>query len=422
MFYIYNVLVALVSRLFAIMAWWNPKMKLAVAGRKTVFETLAQQLDGATPVFWFHSASLGEYEQGVPVMEALKKQYPEFKLLVTFFSPSGYEAKKNSKLADVLVYLPLDTASNAKRFLELVKPTMAIFIKYEFWPNYLKYLGKRKIPTVLISTRFRENQAFFKWYGGFMRNTLKMVTHFFVQDKASLQLLDRLGYEQNVTLSGDTRFDRVSRQLEMDNTLDFVADFVGKRLCVVCGSTWPEDEVILVSYMNQAPDGVCFIMAPHEIKSGGIQQFSNQLQKKTVLFSEKENKTLGSYDVLIVDAIGYLTRIYNYADLAYVGGGMGTAGLHNVLEPATFGVPIVIGKNFERFPEAKQLQELGGLFSVGTADELTAIFEKLVADKKFLEKTGMIAADFISSHTGATPRIINYISKIVPSIVPSSSN
>lgn len=421
MFYIYNVLVILVSRLFAIMAWWSPKMKLAVHGRKTVFETLAQQLDGTTPVFWFHSASLGEYEQGVPVMEVLKQQYPEFKILVTFFSPSGYEAKKKSKLADVLVYLPLDTASNAKRFLEIVKPTMAIFIKYEFWPNYFKYLGEQKIPIVLISTRFRENQAFFKWYGGFMRNTLKTVTHFFVQDKTSLQLLDRLGYEQNVTLNGDTRFDRVSRQLEMDNTLDFVSDFVGKRLCVVCGSTWPEDEAILLSYMDQAPDGVCFIMAPHEIKSGGIKKFSNQLQKKTVLFSEKEDKTLGGYDVLIVDAIGYLTRIYNYADIAYVGGGMGTAGLHNILEPATFGVPIVIGKNFERFPEAKQLQELGGLFSVGTADELTAVFEKLVANKKFLNKARMEAGHFISNNTGATPRIINYISKTIPtSIVPSS--
>ena len=234
-----------------------------------------------------------------------------------------------------------------------------------------------------------------------MRNTLRSVKHFFVQDQISKELLETINFS-NVTLSGDTRFDRVSHQIEMDNEVDFITQFVDKRLCIVIGSSWSEDENVFINYINTAPDNVCFIIAPHEIKSQGIQSLVKKLEKKTVLYSEREGKQLNTYQVFIANTIGYLSRIYSYADIAYVGGGMGTSGLHNILEPATFGVPVIIGKNFDNFREAKQLQKLAGLFSVTTAEEFNQIMSKLVQNKTFREQTGMISGHFINSNTGAT--------------------
>lgn len=406
--FVYNFLISIFNGLLPLIGKLSPKLKLFANGRKDAFKTLREKLFAEDSILWFHCASLGEYEQGVPVMEALKKKYPDHKLVVTFFSPSGYEVKKNSKLADVILYLPLDTRKHARRFIEIVQPTLAVFVKYEFWPNYLHELKSREIPTVFISAAFRESQAFFKWYGGFMRKALKTVDHFFVQDKISLSLLQNLGFE-NVTVSGDTRFDRVSHQIEMNNQVDFITEFVDNRLCVVMGSSWQEDEEVFIDFVNQAPQDICFIIAPHEIKESSVSGLKEKLKTSYVLYSEKEGKDLKNHQVFVMNTIGYLSRVYSYGDMAYVGGAMGTSGLHNILEPATFGIPIIIGKNFDKFREAKQLQKLAGLFSVSSSQEFNEIMDKLVNNQKFREKTGMIAGHFINSNTGATDKIVNYL-------------
>ncbi len=407
---IYNLSIHLVSFGLRIVALFNKKMKLFVNGRKDVFEMLQQKISSEDKTIWFHCASLGEFEQGVPIMEAIKKQRPDHKIVVSFFSPSGFEVKKNTPLADAVVYLPMDIRANAKKFLAAVRPTMALFVKYEFWPNYLFELQKKNVPTYLVSGVFRKDQIFFKSYGGFMRKALQSFDHFFLQDENSEELLKNIGFS-NVTVSGDTRFDRVSHQIEMDNTLKFAEDFKGNSLCIVCGSTWPEDEVVLLNYINAAPENVKFIIAPHKIEADKISDFTSKIVKKTVLHSNKDEVNISDYDVLIIDCIGLLSKLYSYADIAYVGGAMGSTGLHNILEPATFGVPIVIGKNYDEFPEAIRLRDLAGLFSIRNAPECSETLNKLVANKDFRTKTGMISGHFVNKNTGATAKIMRHIAQ-----------
>ncbi len=407
---IYNLSIHLASFGLRIVALFNKKMKLFVNGRKDVFEILQQKISSEDKTIWFHCASLGEFEQGVPIMETIKKQRPDHKIVVSFFSPSGFEVKKNTPLADAVVYLPMDTRANAKKFLTAVHPTMALFVKYEFWPNYLLELQKKNVPTYLVSGVFRKDQIFFKSYGGFMRKALQSFDHFFLQDENSEELLKNIGFS-NVTVSGDTRFDRVSHQIEMDNTLKFAEDFKGNSLCIVCGSTWPEDEVVLLDYINAAPENVKFIIASHKIEADKISDFTNKIIKKTVLHSNKDEVNISDYDVLIIDCIGLLSKLYSYADIAYVGGAMGSTGLHNILEPATFGVPIVIGKNYGEFPEAIRLRDLAGLFSIKNASECSEILNKLVTNKDFRTKTGMISGHFVNKNTGATAKIMRHIAQ-----------
>ncbi|WP_378185575.1 3-deoxy-D-manno-octulosonic acid transferase [Aquimarina sp. W85] len=386
-------------------------MKLFVDGRSKVFDELKGLQLASHKIIWFHCASLGEYEQGVPVMQLLKKQYTDYKILVTFFSPSGYEAKKRSALADHITYMPLDTPKNVSCFLNYVQPAIAIFVKYEFWPNFISGLHKRNIPLLIISASFRRDQAIFKTYGKFLRNKLALVNHFFVQDEHSIQLLKSIHFS-NVTLSGDTRFDRVSQQIAMDNTIDFIDHFINNRKCIVIGSSWSEDEDVFVKFINNSDNSTCFIIAPHEIKTENIKSLRSKITKEIVLFSNRNTYPIHekSYpQVCIVDSIGILSKLYSYADVAYVGGAMGTTGLHNILEPATFGVPILIGKNFEKFREAKQLQKLAGLFSIATSQEFEDAMNKLLKDKSYREKTGMIAEHFVNSNTGATVIISQYI-------------
>lgn len=405
---IYNLLILFASFLLKIVALFSNKMKLFVNGRKNVFKTLQQKISSTDKTIWFHCASLGEFEQGVPIMEAIKKLKPDHKIVVSFFSPSGFEIKKNTPLADVAVYLPMDTPVNAKKFISAVHPSLSFFVKYEFWPNYLFELQKKNISTLLVSGVFRESQIFFKPYGGFMRRALASFDHFFLQDKNSEALLKSIGFS-NTTVSGDTRFDRVSHQIEMDNTLKFAEDFKENSLCVVCGSTWPEDEAVLLDYINSAPENVKFIIAPHKIEADKIEDFTKKIVKKTVLHSSIDEVNISDYSVLIIDCIGLLSKLYSYADIAYVGGAMGKTGLHNILEPATFGVPIVIGKNFNEFPEAKRLRDLAGLFSISNAAECTEILNKLIQNDSFRNKTGMIAGHFVNKNTGATKKIIDYL-------------
>ncbi|AFL80238.1 3-deoxy-D-manno-octulosonic-acid transferase [Aequorivita sublithincola DSM 14238] len=406
---IYNLLIQFASFGLRIVALFSNKMKLFVDGRKDVFEILQQKISLEDKTIWFHCASLGEFEQGVPIMEAMKKLKPNHKIVVSFFSPSGFENKKNTPLADAVVYLPMDTQLNAKRFIEAIHPSIALFVKYEFWPNYLFLLQKKNIPTLLVSGVFRENQIFFKSYGGFMRNALSTFKHFFVQEENSEILLKNIGFK-NVTVSGDTRFDRVSHQIEMDNTLKFAEDFKGNSLCIVCGSTWPEDEVLLVNYINTSPENVKFIIAPHKIEADKIEDFRRKINKKSILHSDKDEVNISEYEVLIIDCIGLLGKLYSYADIAFVGGAAGKTGLHNILEPATFGVPIVIGKNYDEFPEAIRLRDLAGLYSVTNSEECSAILNKFITNANFRNQTGMICGHFVNKNTGATQKVVDYIS------------
>jgi len=400
--------VAFAEFLLKFIALFSPKIKLFVEGRQTVFKTLSCKIMAYDKSIWFHAASLGEYEQGLPVMEKMKKKYPNHRIVLSFFSPSGYEIRKNNTVADVTVYLPLDTKKNAEKFIELVRPDMVFFIKYEYWPNYLKELKQRQIRTFLISGIFRENQSFFKWYGGFYRKALDTFDYFFVQNSTSKELLLQLG-KWNVTISGDTRFDRVISILEKDNTLDYVSQFKNNTLTIVIGSSWPKDESILIDFINYTNHQIKFIIAPHNIKAEQIQELKNNITKKVVLFSERENKNLADYDVFIVDTIGILTKIYSYADIAYVGGGFGNPGVHNILEPATFGIPIVIGPNYSHFAEATALVNMEGCISISNGVELAEAFENLIQNTDIRNEKGHICSTFVQMNKGATEKILNYI-------------
>lgn len=379
-----------------------------VEGRKKTFSILQEKIKKEDKVLWFHMASLGEFEQGLPIIKLVKQLMPAHKILVSFFSPSGYENKKDTPLADAVVYLPIDTPKNAAAFLDAAHPDLAIFIKYEFWPNHLGELKKRNIPVILVSGNFRKEQLFFKSYGNWMKKSLNTFDHFFVQNKESKKLLETIGYN-NVTLSGDTRFDRVAAQLEQDNQLDFIEEFVDNNTCIVAGSTWPEDEELLQNFIDASPDDVKIIIAPHEIHAGRIKQLKSRFDKKVILYSEKAGADLRSSKIFIIDTIGLLSRIYSYADIAYVGGAAGKTGLHNILEPATFGIPIVIGSNYEKFPEAKQLRRLAGLYSVSTGTELKDLLFQFLKDPGYRRRTGMIAGHFVNNNTGATRVVEAYL-------------
>jgi 3-deoxy-D-manno-octulosonic-acid transferase len=405
---IYNLIVITVAQLLKITALFSPKMKLFVDGRKKVFDTLADNIQTSDKTIWFHAASLGEYEQGLPVIEKIKEKFPTHKIIISFFSPSGYEVRKNNSVADATVYLPLDTKKNAKKFIQLVHPDAVFFIKYEFWPNYLNELKSQNIPTYLISGIFREKQAFFKWYGGFYRKALDAFTYFFVQNEKSFQLLHQLGKE-NVIVSGDTRFDRVASILERDNTLDFIDAFKNGTTTIVAGSTWPKDEELLIEFINSNSTDTKYIIAPHNIKQDQIHQLKNSCTKKVVLYSEKENKDLKDFDVFIIDTIGILTKIYRYADIAYVGGGFGHPGIHNILEPATFGIPIVIGPHFSHFAEAIDLVNLKGCNTIKNKEELSSNLMELITNSESRIVKGKICSNFVQKNKGAVNRIMEKI-------------
>lgn len=411
MLFLYNLIVLIAGFSLKIIAAFSPKIKLFVEGRKIVFLTLEQKIKPSDKTIWFHAASLGEYEQGLPVIEKIKEKFPQHKIVVTFFSPSGYEVRKNNTVADVTVYLPLDTKKNAKQFLKLVHPDLVFFIKYEYWLNYLSELQTSKTPTYLISGILRENQMFFKWYGGFYRKALDAFTYFFVQNENSKKLLLQLG-KTNTAVSGDTRFDRVVAILEKDNTLDFIANFKNDTLTIVIGSSWPKDENLLIDFINSNNYNVKFIIAPHNIKDEQIQQLKSSIIKKTILFSEKENANLAEYDVLIINTIGILTKIYSYADIAYVGGGFGNPGVHNILEPATFGIPIIIGPNYSHFAEATALVNLEGCISVSNANELSVAFKNAILNAVERQERGHICSTFVQMNKGATNIIMNTISNL----------
>ncbi len=411
MYFVYDLLILVAGFVLKITALFNKKIKLFIDGRKQTIFKLQQAILKDDEVIWMHCASLGEFEQGRPIIEKLKIKFPTKKVVLTFFSPSGYEVRKNYEFADVVCYLPLDSKQNAKRFLDIIHPQLAIFVKYEFWPNLLKELKNRNIETLLISGIFRENQLFYKSYGGWMRKSLSSFSHFFVQDENSKQLLNSINFN-NVTVSGDTRFDRVFEITQQNNKLPFIEEFIDNKYTLVAGSTWKEDEMMLVDYINnKASENEKFIIAPHNINEKDIAELKNAISKKAVLFSEKDIKNLSDYQVFIIDTVGILTKIYSYASVAYVGGGFTKTGVHNVLEPATFGVPILIGPNYYKFKEAIDLVKNNACFVVDNTKDLSLQLDQFYQLEETRLKVGKSAKKYVVDNTGSTAKILNYLER-----------
>lgn len=393
--------------LLKLVAPFNAKAKLFVNGRKNLFLQILQKVDAKAQPIWFHFASLGEFEQGRPVLETIKSAHPQQKIVVTFFSPSGYEIRKNYALADVF-YLPLDTAKNAKKFIEMVNPKLAIFTKYEFWYHYFNILQQKEIPLYLISGIFRSNQAFFKWYGGFYKHILTCVTHFFVQNEESVNLLKQIALN-NVSLSGDTRFDRVYENAQHPKAIAEVNAFCTTGTPVfIAGSTWPEDEKLLVKLADENQNWK-IIIAPHEIGeqhiSSIVKLFPNAIKFSSLSeqFARNSSYTTAA-QVLIIDNIGLLSALYQYATIAYIGGGFG-AGIHNTLEAAAFGLPVIFGPKYDKFQEAKDLIAIGAAKSISSSDELLAAFTYF----KNSTEAASAAKNYVNTKKGATKMIIDFI-------------
>jgi 3-deoxy-D-manno-octulosonic-acid transferase len=406
MLLLYIIGIRVYTLLIRIFSLFNPKAKLFINGRKNSYTQIVQKINPNEKHIWFHFASLGEFEQGRPVLEKLKTLYPNKKIVVTFFSPSGYEIRKNYALADVF-YLPIDTAANAKWFITSINPEMAIFTKYEFWHFYFKELKDRGIPLYVISGIFRESQAFFKWYGGFYRNILKSVTYFFVQNEESENLLKSVGLN-NVIINGDTRFDRVYENAQSPKQLSLIESFIGNSPTLVCGSTWPEDEKILSVLPEKYPNWK-FIIAPHEIHESHIESIEKQFPVGSVRFSvlSSANQTLNAeHQTLIIDNIGMLSSLYQYGKVAYIGGGFGT-GIHNTLEAAAFGLPVIFGPKYDKFQEAKDLIAIDAAKSISSAEELINAFNGFAENKNAAGQ----ARKYVTDKKGATDQIISMITK-----------
>ncbi len=405
--YLYNFAISLFGIVVRFLAIFNEKMGLFVEGRKKTFTKLKATIEPNEKSIWMHCASLGEFEQGRPILEAIRSSRPRYKIILSFYSPSGYEVRKDYQGVDVVVYLPIDTKSNARKFIELAHPDMAIFVKYEFWPNILSVLKEQSIGTILVSGVFREDQVFFKSYGKWMKKSLQSFSHFFVQNKSSENLLKKIGFS-NVTISGDTRFDRVASILEQNNSLDFLKDFVKDHIVLVAGSTWPSDESKLVKFINQNPHkNLRYIIAPHNMNPKDILKLKSAIDFPVSLYSEDSIDAKAK--VFIADTVGILTKIYSYADIAYVGGGYDKEGVHNVLEPAVFGIPLVIGPVFDKFEEAKELVELKGCLVANDQADLNDHLNKLILNEKYRNELGIITMTYIKNHLGATKIILNYI-------------
>lgn len=390
----------------------NEKARLWWKGRKNQWDNL-KSLDKTDEWIWFHVSSLGEFEQGLPVIEEIKNKYPKYKILLTFFSPSGYEIRKNFQLADKVAYMPSDTSSNASKLLKNFNIKMAFFVKYDFWFNYMKALKKNNIPLYYISSLLHNDHYFFKFYASWFRKQLKNVTHFFVQNDETAKLLKSIGLE-NSTVTGDTRFDRVFEIAKQSKSFPEIESFIAGRKCIIAGSSWQPDEKFLIPFSKNMPDDYCMIIAPHDISDSHIKQITSQYESmQSVAYSQQVNKTMSQQvnksKVLIIDTIGILKQIYKYARFAYVGGGF-MSSIHNTQEALVFGCPVVIGPKYHKFVEAVDLVEKGGMFSVSNQQEFNDIFEKLMHDDCFYNKASGICQDYIQISIGATDKIVRYLS------------
>ena len=404
---LYNIAIWFYALAVRIVAFFNRKVRLMWRGEREAYAKIESGLADGDRVVWVHAASLGEFEQGRPLIEKLKRENPEYKILLTFFSPSGYEVRKNYAGADVIAYLPLDTSRNARRFVELVKPEKVVFVKYEFWLNYLAELRFSGIETYIISAIFRSNQVFFKWYGGIFREGLKAFKMLFVQNEESKELLKGIGVE-NVVVAGDTRFDRVADIAAAAKKLEIVERFVNSQLPVlVVGSSWGPDEDLLTRYINERAGRMKMIIAPHEVREERIKELTSKLTCKYALYThitdESQLSTLNSFDVLVVNTIGVLSSVYQYGQVAYIGGGFGV-GIHNTLEAAAWGMPVVFGPNYHKFQEAKELIECGAGWSIKNYEECARALDEFFEKNEVASKA---AAEYVASHTGATELIYN---------------
>lgn len=403
---LYNFGIFCYKHLVASVSHRNPKAGKLTKGQKEIFPYLEKTLDKNGGYIWIHASSLGEFEQGRPLIETIRRTYPERKILLTFFSPSGYEVRKNYNQVDAVCYLPFDLPGNVRRFLDLVKPQSAIFIKYEFWANYLTELKKRDIPTYIISAIFRPKQIFFRFYGGYFRKMLHCFTRLYVQDENSRKLLDSIGV-RNVSVVGDTRFDRV---VEISNSTDpnpLLEKFVGEKFVWVGGSTWPKDEEIILDYFNRHPEQK-LILAPHEIHEEHLQSIIARLKRPYLRYTQATETNVADADCLIIDCFGLLSSLYRYGKLAYIGGGFGV-GIHNIAEAAVYSIPVIFGPNYHRFKEAINLIDNGGAFPIHDAASFESTIENFISNREALEQAGKSAGDYIKSHSGATAVIFKEI-------------
>lgn len=404
----YNIAIKFYYLLVFLFSFFNKKAKLWIDGRKNWRHQFSP--NPLTEKVWLHFASLGEYEQGKPLLQAIRKEHPEKEIVITFFSPSGYEIRKNSPLGDYILYLPLDTAKNAKDFLDLFKPEMAIFNKYEYWYHFYKESKARQIPVYVTSGIFRPKHLFFKWYGGFNRKILSFVTHFFVQNLESAELLSSIGFK-NHTICGDTRFDSVLDLAKNKKEFPLIREFKGNTKLIIAGSTWPADEELIVEYSKSLDKNWKIIFAPHEIGADKIAGLERLLGDKAIRYSTiaKEAESLNpSIRYLIIDNIGMLSSLYSYGEVAYIGGGFGV-GIHNTLEAAAWGLPVVFGGNYQKFQEAKDLITIGGGFTIANQQDLNSVFDKLLNETEFRKEAGEKARTYVSNHTGATKAIMKAI-------------
>jgi 3-deoxy-D-manno-octulosonic-acid transferase len=402
---VYNLIIYLYQFGVFVYSFFNEKVNKMWRGEKEAIRILREKVDPNAQYVWFHAASLGEFEQGRPLIEQLRRDHPEYKVLLTFFSPSGYEVRKNYEGADIITYLPLDTITNARRFLRTIRPVMAFFIKYEFWYNYLHILKHRKVPVYSVSSIFRPEQVFFKWYGRQYGRVLKCFTHFFVQNEISRELLAKIGIH-DVTIVGDTRFDRVLQIKEQTKRLPIVEAFRSSAPTMVAGSSWLPDEEIFVRYFNEHREWK-LIIAPHVINEDHINQILAMTDRKVVRYTQTTPEEAAQADTLIIDCYGLLSSIYNYGDVANIGGGFGV-GIHNLLEAAVWDMPVIFGPNNQRFQEAQELKAVGGGFEIQSYDD----FERLMAqfaNADYLQSCGTKAGDYVKSRAGATNLIFSAV-------------
>lgn len=395
---------------------FNNKAKLWVDGRKNWEDKIASKISSSDKVLWVHCSSLGEFEQGRPVIEALKEHYPSHKIAVSFFSPSGYEIRKNYEGADVIFYLPLDTKANAEKLIKVLHPDILVLVKYEYWFNLITALHQHKIPTIVVSSIFRDSQNFFKKNGqNWFAKKLNLIDHFFVQNKHSKELLDSISITQN-TIAGDTRFDRVKQITTLDNQLDFIANFKGNSKLIVVGSSWPKDEELFIDLIHQKlNEDWKIVFAPHNLNENEINAFLSKLKLNAIKFSNLEQlskEETSTAKIFILNTIGILSKVYSYADITYIGGGFG-AGIHNTLEAVTFGNPVVFGPKYKKFQEAVDLINIGGGFSIASQEEFNKIFYQLMEDETFRKEAGNKAGNFVMNSPNSTEIILNYLKKII---------
>ena len=405
--FLYNISIVLYYIVVAFVSLWDKKAKQWIVGRKDIFKRMAEVISPEDKVVWIHAASLGEFEQGRPVIEKIREQQPEYKILVTFYSPSGYEIRKNYAGADYIFYLPIDTPGNAKKFLDVAHPEIAIIVKYEFWLNLLSELKHRGVRTYLISAIFRRNSIFFRSYGSIWRQALDSFEQMFVQNEESKELLHEIGFD-NVVVAGDTRFDRVAEIARNVKKVPIVERFKGDSPLFVAGSTWGPDEEILQTLINDNPQ-IKFVVAPHEMENSRIERIISQTKGGAVRYTLcKEESDFSKIQVLILDTIGILSSVYGYATWSYIGGGFGV-GIHNTLEAATFGLPIAFGPNYQKFKEARDMVALGAATKVESAEDLSAWFAPLRDDKSALQRAGSAAKSYTQRNQGATSLIMKIV-------------